>query len=302
MRFPQRFTKNKDTVRGLQRETIEHWLGPRLGNLRYFGLPSSALADAIAWQEMFEEFVAVERGTKGREWELQHDLELEAFRSGISHKVSLLRGDIDVIIKRKKDECGNRLRFPFDVVSLDYSGGLFYRNKLGNFGRLQAITSVIAQQATKHSDFVFCVSCNLDQVDQGEVRRTLENLQTELVRYGLSGTQVVEAYLKHTMEEARLKLYVPHFVNQEAAKNHYNCVTEMVIIYEGNLKTRMMAFRFWLSFDARTEALRSPRERLSQLFNKPLIEIQSGVQTTTMLDLPKLAMPDSPEPPQHSDR
>lgn len=293
MRFPQQFTRNKDTVRALQRESIERYLGRKLGHLRYLGLPSSGLGDVIAWQDLFESFFAVERGKEGTEWELQHDSELGAFRTGLFSKVVLLRGDIDRIMKFKKDEFGNRAPFPFDVISLDYSGGLFYRDKRGRLGRLQAISSLLAHQAAKHANFVLLISCNLDGIDQGEVKRTLENLRTELVRYGVSGGQVVDAYLKHCRDEARLKVYVPYFVNQEAAKNHENCETEPVIIYEGNVRTRMMAFRFHLAFDARTQSLRAPRERLSQLLNKPMLEIVNGEPRVTTLDLPKLVTPET---------
>jgi hypothetical protein len=288
-RFPQRFTKNKDAVRNLQRETIVKYAPPaKLGGLRYFGLPSSALCDVEEWQDLFGEFVAVERGEDGREWELQHDLELKAFQTGLSGRITQFRGDIDLIIEKRKDLYGNRLRFPFDVVTLDYSGGLFYRDPRGRMRRLAAIASLIRSQAEKRATFVLLISCNLDQVDQGEVQRTLGNTKTELTRYGVAAEEVVDAYLKHDRDEVRLKIYLPYFINQEAAKYHFNCETEKVIFYEGNLKTRMMAFRFHLSFDEGTQCLRSPRERLSQIFNKPFIIVVDGVPSETSLGLPKL--------------
>ncbi len=92
-----------------------------------------------------------------------------------------------------------------------------------------------------------------------------------------------------------MKIYVPYFVNHLAAKYHYNCETEKVIFYEGNAKTRMMAFRFHLSFDLRTESLRFPRERLSQLINAPLLEIVDGAPVSTPLGLPKLPHPQGSE-------
>jgi len=138
---------------------------------------------------------------------------------------------------------------------------------------------------------VLLISCNLDQIDQGEVRRTIGNIKTDLIRYGLAAEEVINAYLNHEGEEARLKLYVPYFVNQEAAKNHYSCETANVIFYEGNSKVRMMAFRFYLRFDRGTESLRSPRERLSQIINKPFGEIIEGKESETTLGLPKLADP-----------
>lgn len=289
----QRFTKNKETVRDLQRDCIERHLKAKLGKLRYFGLPASTLEDARAWSDIFSEFAAVERGEPNREWELQHELELEAFKSKLFDKLGLFRGDIDSIIEKGRDQFGKKPRFPFDVVSLDYSGGLFYRDKKGNFARLKAVSALIERQATAKRDFVLLLSCNLDQVDQGEVRKTIENLRTEIVRYGCAADGVIDAYLKHEREEARLKLYVPYFVNVEAAKNHMNCETEKVIFYEGNRSVRMMAFRFFLTFDERTQSLRPPRERLSQIINRALVEVQDGVASETLLGLPKLELPET---------
>lgn len=287
----QRFTNNKDRVRQLQRDTIERFLPSVNAQLRYFGLPSSALADAVAWQNMFSEFIAVERGEEGKEWELQHDLELQAFRSGISERVTQLRGDIDLIISRGKDSYGNKVIFPFDVVSLDYSGGLFYRDRKGNKTRLQAISRVIESQAKAKKSFVLMISSNLDAIDQAEVRGALANMQTQLIRYGTKAEEVLGAYLRDARDEVRLKLYVPYFVNQEAASHHYYCETQNVIVYDGNKKVRMMAFRFFLTFDEGTQALRSPKERLSQIINKPFLEIVEGQEHETTAGMPKLEAP-----------
>jgi hypothetical protein len=291
MRSPQQFTENKAAARRLQRETIEKFSGDRIGSLRYFGLPSTALADAIEWQDLFVHFDAVERGEIGKEWEMQHDLELMAFKTGLFDKITLFRGDIDVIIRKRRDNFGNRIHFPYDVVSLDYSGGLFYKNRKGDFSRLLALEELIAGQSKAQASFVLLISCNLDSIDQGEVRRTIENVGTELARYGISGAEAVRAYLASPRDEARLKLYVPFFLNMQAAKFHFHCETQPVIFYSGNLDTQMMAFRFYLTYDPRTEALRPPRERLSQLFNKPMLEIVNGTATAAMFDLPKLLSP-----------
>jgi len=62
---------------------------------------------------------------KDKEWELQHDLALKAFRTGLLGKITMMRGDIDSIIRKGRDSLRKRLGFPFDVVSLDYSGAFF---------------------------------------------------------------------------------------------------------------------------------------------------------------------------------
>jgi hypothetical protein len=108
------------------------------------------------------------------------------------------------------------------------------------------------------------------------------------VRYAIVADEVVDAYLMSSADEPRLKIYLPCFVNLQAAKHHYNCETQPVIVYEGNLGTRMMAFRFVLSYDERTTSLRPPRERLSQIFNSPALQILKGQPQATMLEMPKL--------------
>jgi hypothetical protein len=288
MRHPQSFTKNKQVARDLQCETIQKFLKSKLGNLSYFGLPSSSLDDVAQWSALISRITAVEKGEAGNEWELQHDLEFRAFRLGLSDKLELLRGDIDEILTTGTDKDGKKPAFPYDVVSLDYSGGLFYRDAEGKPVRLDAFDALFRAQAASKQDFVFLISCNLHAIDQGEVRKTLRNIETELVRYGDNAGKVIEEYVNHSEDEPRLRLYVPYLINQLAAKHHYQCQTEPVVVYVGNLKTRMMAFRFFLDFDSETVAIRSPRERLSQLINTPAISIVDGAQRRTMFGLPKL--------------
>jgi hypothetical protein len=287
-KYPQRFTGNKQVVRDLQCETITTCLASRLGGLSYFGLPSTSLDDVKQWAAFFKHISAVERGEAGREWEFQHDLELEAFRCGLFDKLTLLRGDIDQIILTGKDSNGKPATFPFDVVSLDYSGGLFYTDSQGRFSRIEAIGALVERQSVAKTDFVLLISCNLDGVNQGEVRKSLGNVQTAMSRAGQNAGSVMEHYLNSPHDQARLKVYVPYMVNQFASKARYHCTTQPTIMYSGNLQTKMMAFRFYLNFDGRTAALREPRERVAQIMNTPMINVVDGVQRRTSLDLPKL--------------
>ncbi len=284
---PQTFTQNKQVVRDLQCETITKYFGQNLGTLTYFGLPSSSLDDVVQWAAFLRSITAVERGENGKEWELQHDLELQAFKYGLFDKLTLLRGDIDDILLLGKDSSGTKVVFPFDIVSLDYSGGLFYVIN-DELRRLNAIDSLFQSQSASGRNFLFFLSCNLDAVHQGELNNTFANIRTALNRRGSNGNEVLNAFEKHPMDEARLKLYVPYAVNHFAAKSHFHCETQDVIFYTGNLKTRMMAFRFFAKYDSRTTAPREPRERLAQIINAPLIEIVAGQQKVTTLGLPKV--------------
>lgn len=283
-----KFTINKQVVRDLQCFTIKEFLGSRLGRLRYFGLPSDEMKDVIDWQSDFLKFTAVERGDPPENWDKQHRLMLTAFLSGIFNKTELVRGDIDEIILKGEDGNGKVVDFPFDVLSLDYSGGLLYRDSGGIQYRLQAIRKLIERQASHKVDYLLFVSSNLDYSKDSEIKTTLENILTELLRASTNGQEVIQAYLDHPNDEVRLKLYVPYIVNQWSSGYNYNCVTEKVIFYLGNRGTHMMNFRFYLKHDPRTTAPRFPRESLFHIINAPMIEIKNGKSKEVTLDLPKL--------------
>jgi len=216
---------------------------------------------------------------------------LNAFKNNILSKLVLLRGDIDKVILDGKDGDGNILNYPFHVITLDYSGGLLYRDKQGEQYRLAAIRELIRKQGQHKMGYLLFISSNLDNCKDVEIQKTLQNIKTELLRYGTNGEEVIGAYLNHENDEVRLKIYVPYLVNQLAAGMNYNCETENTIFYLGNQDIRMMNFRFWLKYDPRTTAPRFPKERLAQIINSPMIEIKEGKCIETTLGLPKLITP-----------
>ena len=287
LKKPQKFTSNKRLVRDLQCEAIHKHMGKRLGQLSYFGLPSSSLEDVVQWEALLARITAVERGDAGREWVLQNELMVNAFKLGISSKVTLLRGDIDRVLISGTDNFGSKPEWPYDIVSLDYSGGLFYRDGSHQQQRLEAVRQVfIRQAAAKAADFVFFLSFNLDQVDQHEVRESLKVMRRDLKRFGRSADNVMDAYLEHSKEQARLKLYVMNLTAQLAAQAKFDSDSEPPIFYSGNKGTEMMAFRCLLKKTCRTFVPRAPKERLHQIVNRRMIEIVDGKQVFTNLGLP----------------
>lgn len=287
LKSPQQFTANKQVVRDLQCEAIRQHLAAKLGKLSYIGLPSSSLEDVQQWFPLFERITAVERGEAGKEWVLQHELQLNAFKLDLSQKLSLLRGDIDAVLIKGADDFGNKPVWPYDVVSLDYSGGLFYQDQNSQPTRLEAIRCLFQhQQTARASEFVLLLSFRLDRIDQREVRESLNGIRRDLKRYGFQGDQVVDAYLDHPKEQARLKLYVMHMINYIAVQAHFDTTSESPAFYFGNRDAEMMAFRFHHKAARKTFAPRSPKERLNQMINRRMIEIVRGKQTFTNLGLP----------------
>jgi len=287
LKKPQQFTQNKQVVRDLQCDSIRQRFPARLGALSYFGLPSSSLDDVVQWFPLLERITAVERGEAGTEWQLQHELLVNAFRLGISHKLTLLRGDIDSVLLSGVDDHGSHPEWPYDVVSLDYSGGLFYRDEPGQLRRLEAIKRLFQRQATAGAkEFLFLLSFNMDQIDQREVRESLETVRRDLKRFGYAADQVIDAYLNHPKEQARLKLYVMNLIARLAARENFDSESESPAFYVGNRGTEMMAFRAYMKASSRTFTPRSPKERLNQIVNRRMVEIADGRQKQTNLGLP----------------
>lgn len=283
-----RFTRNKQIVRDLQLEMIKKHFRSSIGKLKYFGLPSDEMKDIRDWAPFFSKFIGVERGDPPDCWKKQHFLLVNAFKFGFLSKLFLLRGDIDRIILTNRDDANKIVEFPFDVINLDYSGGLLYRDDKREQYRLKAIRKLIEKQAEYKINYLLFISTNLDNSKDGEIKLTFENIRTELKRAGYNADEVIDSYLNHDMDEVRLKIYIPYFINQIATSQYYNCETEKIIFYLGNRGTRMMNFRFYLKYDPRTTAPRFPRERLSQIINSPMIKIKDGKYHEVSLNLPKL--------------
>jgi len=282
------FTRNKQVVRDLQCKSIQRHFGSRLGHLKYFGLSSPDMKDVRDWAALFCEFHVVERGREGREHEDQHELLVTAAVHGLSRKMTLLRGEIDAIILVGKDCSGNSVVYPFDVVSLDYSGCILYRDKQNRATRLMAVEELIRQQAAHDRPWLLFLSLRLDAPLDGQLKQALADIRTELRRYGASADEVIDAALAHEQDEVRFKIFVPYFVNQVASKHRLRCQTAKTIIYVGNRGARMMNFQFLLRPEAGALAPRFPQERLVQVINSPFREVRAGRVVETTLGLPKL--------------
>jgi hypothetical protein len=284
------FTHNKQTVREMNTKLIDRYLGNRKGSLRYIGLPASTLTDVIQWKEYFQYFSAVERGKPGEEYRYQHKLMLTAMQHGIAGRLNLLRGDMDEILMKGGDNFGNRVLYPYDVVSLDYSGGLVYKDDSGKAKRPQSIAKLFEEQAKRDRDFLLFISTNIDNEDQGEVRNALLDIERELNKLGVNVGQTVQGYIGHELEEARLKVYVPYLISNLAAR-WYQCEHAKAIYYEGNRGTRMMNFSTWLKRSQRYVAGRPSRQTIIHILNLPAYCCAEGDLEETDFGIPKIQVP-----------
>lgn len=288
------FTLNKQKVREMDATLIERHFKGTLGNLRYIGLPASTLTDLAQWKEYFNHFSVVERGQPDQEFICQHDLMLSAMRLGISRRLSLLRGDLDDILLNGKDTFGNSVKYPFDVVSLDYSGGILYKTSSGKAKRPESISKLCEEQAHYNRDFLLFLSTNMDIQDQGEVKSTFDEIERDLSKMGIDVTKTTRAYRDHPLLEARLKVYVPYMMRNLSSR-WFRCTTFKPIYYVGNKETRMMHFSFWLERTEEAVAGKPNRQTIIQLLDLPVFECKDGNLQQTNFDIAVVEMAEASE-------
>lgn len=281
------FTINKAKVRELDFALIKRFLKHNKGNLRYFGLPARNLIELRAWDSYFCHFSAVERGKKNEGYLEQHNLILTAMQYDLADKLVLLRGEMDEILLRGKDEFHNTIQYPFDVVSLDYSGGLLYKDNHGKSRRIESINQLFSQQAELGKDFLFFISANLDNEDQGEIRLVLKDINRELGKMGVDANRILKQLLDHKIEEARLKIYIPYLIKNLADK-WYKCEFNKPVFYMGNRQTRMMHFAFWLKRTPKYSAGKPTPSDIIDILNLPAFSCKAGNLTETNFGIPKL--------------
>lgn len=283
------FTLNKQKVREMNLRLIKRYFKDRKGNLRYLGLPATTMTDVLQWQSYFNNITAVERGRPGEEYRYQHDLILTAMQHGLGGRLKLLRGDMDEILLAGKDGYGNPIRYPFDVVSLDYSGGIVYKNDNGGAKRPDSIGNLVEGQAKKNQSFLLFVSCNLDNEDRGEIKVIFDDIERELGKLGLNARSTIKAYFNHNLEESRLKVFVPYLIGNLSAR-WYKCEHFKPIYYEGNRGARMMNFSTWLKRTRGYVAGRLSRQTLVYILNLSAFHCVDGELQETDFDVPRLVV------------
>ncbi len=281
------FTINKQKVRELNLRLIQEHFEKRKGQLRYFGLPGESMRDILLWKDFFSYFCAVERGEPGEEFLLQHNLRLSALKYGISDRLHLLRGELDNILLQGYDNYGNPVVYPFDVVTLDYCGGIIYKDSAERSIRAESMRELVRNQAEHNQNFLFFITCNLDNNDRGEIRKVFFDIQNELNKLGVDVSQSVHAYLSHPKKEAQLKVYIPYLIRAVSAAM-YRCETLKPICYLGNRETHMMSFSFWMERSFTYAAGRPNRQSLLQLLNLPVFECSDGGLRQTDFDIPRV--------------
>ncbi len=256
-------TENKAAIRRLwDRVILECWRQKQLcKTLTYFGLPGPDVCDLIDWRDMLDRLrsgVESLGRTKREQKKAQEDmgrLSTNLFIAGIDSGFQLLRGDIEDIILEGLDHDGNRpqinderpahaAHFGYDVVNLDFDGGIGYRDANGAAKRVAAIKKLFERQEG-HS-FVLFLTINVRDTMGSEIEDYLRGLQTR--NRGPSWIETIGWYLSRTdgEREYKLKATVPSFIHVISESRVFQCTSRPPIAYVGHKQAHMIHFAFEL--------------------------------------------------------
>lgn len=280
------FTNNKQIVRELNYKFIERKFHDRENDLVYMGLPSAEMKDVLVWKKYIKFVYAIEIGKTGEQFIRQHGIYVTAFKEQLINMLRVLRGDIDEIIINKKDNFGNKLEYPFDLVNLDYCSGVIYRQvNQPKALRLEALRELFNNQAEFQKDFMLILSVNLDH-DKTEIIKTLDSMKNSLENMNYDNS-VIDEIKKHEYEEVRLKIYVLYVISS-LANNYYKVEFTKPIHYEGNNRTRMMNFQFYFKFDSNMFAPRVDIHEFKKIINTKMINVDDGIVKDSEIIIPML--------------
>ena len=274
-------TKNKDSVRNLDRTIVEAERKRKKRPLTYFGLPGPQMLDVLSWKDFLGTIVAVES-----DWLSRHVMLTTAFDNGIDSRLQVMAGDIDELLIKGHDLNGWKPReSPFDVVNLDYVGGPLVKDRQGDSRRMQALRKLFEVQRSAKRDFLLLVTLNTRNRDEGEFNQAMDQILREARgdRFDFDGA--VEAY-KASRYDFKMKVYFAFNVDRLAAANGFVCSAESPVTYLGTGRVRMVHFAFRFGFVKGRVGV-AKAQPIARLVNLKFREAEGG--EVRSLKLPALA-------------
>ncbi|MDP9201614.1 MAG: hypothetical protein M3P26_06740 [Gemmatimonadota bacterium] len=230
---------NKDYLRSTyDRDIVKTW-SERLGvRLQYLGLPGPDILDIVEWQDFIDRFSTIERLENE-----QHLIFLRANVRDMEHRLHSLYGTFDDILLAGRDRYGQTPRWPYDLVNLDFFGGLLY----SDLDRPKALAKLIENQKTYGKSFLLIITYHLRDADLAKEKLAfLEDLQRKLNRnFGIRAefADVIGWYKNSgTPDAARQSLYLNTFLLETGEASYFRVVCRSPIVYGGTGGAQMIHF------------------------------------------------------------
>jgi hypothetical protein len=259
---------NKDTIRNLHDKKIIEIFG---NSLTYFGLPGPEILDIKEWKKCLGSVIAVERDDIAAQQLLDN-----MFNLGFNlNNFQLLHGDIDDILIKGIDRYGTLIKFPFNLVNLDYEGGILYKDLKGKAKRIKAIEQLLERQRESGRSFLLFFTFNSRNKDKKEFNDTIDIIEEHLRNYriGSEDTENFFEWYRNSRYDYKIKIYVLHLIFSLISTHQFECKCHCPITYKGHEDIRMIHFAFELKWSPNI-AVRP--YNIIEMLNTPMKEVEKG--------------------------
>jgi len=262
-------TKSKDLIREqYDKNIIKEVSQQKKKALIYFGLPGWRMLDVLCWKDYLEKIIAVERNE-----EYRHFLLTTAFHNNLDAQLQLLGGDIDDSLINGRDDFGTPFaEQTFDLVNLDYEGGIFYKDLKGDSKRINAIKKLLERQSIGKRDFLLLSTFNSRNRDEKEFDSTLDTIHSVLASYRIDSTDAIKWY-KNARYDFKIKIYFLYVLGRIASGNRFSCSFHPPVTYQGSSKIRMVHFACLFNY---SEHVVAPEQSLTKILNLSMLEISGS--------------------------
>jgi hypothetical protein len=269
---------NKDYLRrSFDKQVVERWFKDRGAPLHYLGLPGPEILDIVEWQEYIGQFTTIERGA-----DEQHLILLRTNVRDIEHRLHSLYGEFDEILLTGRARYNHMPRWPYDLVNLDFFGGLLYRD----LSRPKAIRKLIENQEEYGRSFLLIITYHIRDADlAGEKVSFVDDLQRKLERDLGRERQISEwadwYRRESTPDVARQSLYLNTVLYEEGETAHFEVHCRPVVLYSGTGGARML--HMVSDFKYQTGAHRAvSAQSLLDVVNLGYVELNNEAFTETV--------------------
>jgi hypothetical protein len=223
------------------------------------------MLDVLSWRNYVKSVIAFEEQRL-----LAVQMILTAFQNRMESQLELHAQEIDEALVRNKLANGETVPFGFELVNMDYEGGIVYKDVEGDSKRVSALKALLKGQGDAKQDFLLLLTLNVRNNDKGEIDRVAEKiLKDNGVRNPTSITSQPVSI--------KYKVYIPFLIQRLAESNRFDCLVHRPIFYSGvdNAST-LVHFGFSLRFNKSVSAITPSTQTMKQVLSLEMIEVRDG--------------------------
>ena len=228
------------------------------------------MLDIVEWQNYLDNFTTIERVERQ-----QHLLFLTANVRDVEHRLHALYGEFDEILRSGRDRYGRMPRWPYDLINLDFYGGLLY----SDLARPSALRKLVENQAAHQRSFLQIMTHDLRDGDRGHEKRSfLSDVRKALARDipALASNVALDWYERmDTPDAARQSLYTNVFFHDLGENSQFLVNCRPATVYIGTGGTKMI--HYVTEFIFRKSAHRAVSDQsLTDILNLGVHEVVGG--------------------------